>query len=207
MRRCLICDDHPLVLDALAITLGSRWPDMPIDTAQDFEAALQFTENPPELILADLSMPGNEPLAGIKSLRKAYPQAKTLVFSGLVDDTLLLDLVALPVNGFVAKTASPAVIIAAIELVLAGGLYLPHRIAELASRHRYGNGGDAPLRVTGRQREVLKLLATGQSNKEIAIALGLSPATVKTHVAQAMATIGASNRAEAAARAINLGLI
>lgn len=207
MRRCLICDDHPLVLDALAITLGSRWPDMPIDTASDFDAALQFTENPPELILADLSMPGNEPLAGIKALRKTYPQAKTLVFSGLVDDALLLDLVSLPVNGFVAKTASPAVIIAAIELVLAGGLYLPQRIAELASRHRYGGGGDAPLRVTGRQREVLKLLATGQSNKEIAIALGLSPATVKTHVAQAMATIGAANRAEAAARAINLGLI
>jgi DNA-binding NarL/FixJ family response regulator len=207
MRRCLICDDHPLVLAALAITLGGRWPNMPIDTANDFAAALQFTENPPELILADLSMPGSEPLAGIKSLRKTYPQAKTLVFSGLVDDALLLDLVALPVNGFVAKTASPAVIIAAIELVLAGGLYLPHRIAELASRHRYSGGADAPLRVTGRQREVLKLLAAGQSNKEIAIALGLSPATVKTHVAQAMATIGAANRAEAAARAINLGLI
>ena len=65
----------------------------------------------------------------------------------------------------------------------------------------------APMRITPRQKEVLQLLAAGRSNKEIAIALGLSPATVKTHVSQIIATIGAANRAEATARAINLGLI
>ena len=62
-------------------------------------------------------------------------------------------------------------------------------------------------RITPRQQEVLQLLAAGRSNQEIAIALGLSPATIKTHVAQAMATIGAANCAEAAARAIQMGII
>ena len=80
------------------------------------------------------------------------------------------------------------------------------RIAQLASKVTSANAASAS-RITTRQQEVLRLLATGHSNKEIAKVLGLSPATIKTHVAQVMANIGANNRAEAAARAVGLGLV
>ena len=84
---------------------------------------------------------------------------------------------------------------------MAGGRYLPPRVAELLE-------ADDPISaaLSPRQREVLSLLAEGQSNKEIAIALGVAPATVKTHVAQLLTAIGATNRTEAAARARAAGI-
>lgn len=207
MPRCLICDDHPMVLSAVAQMLEHSWPGLMIETASDFVEAEVMAKTGPDVILADLGMPGANPLDGITALRRAAPAAPLIVFTGMVDDDILLKLVALPVNGFVAKTEPPAVVMAAIELVLAGGRHFPARIAELALRRSghspVGNGS----RITARQHQVLQLLAAGRSNKEIAIALALSPATVKTHVAQSMAAVGAANRAEAAARAINLGLI
>lgn len=207
MHRCLICDDHPMVLNALTRMLAKRWPDLAIDQAVDFIQAETALSAEHSLVLADLSMPGASPVAGISRLRRKVPTVPIIVFTGLLDDAVLLDLVALPVNGFVAKVEPPAVVLAAIELVMAGGQYFPPRLAELALREPAQRPHLSSPRITPRQREVLQLLAAGRSNKEIAIALGLSPATVKTHVAQAMAQIGAANRAEAAARAINLGII
>ncbi len=207
MLHCLICDDHPMVLEAMSLTLAQRWPNLTIDRAGDFTEAKALASTGPDLILADLGMPGATPLEGIGALRRAAPAVPLIVFTGMADDDLLLKLVALPVNGFVAKTESPAVVMAAIELVLAGGRHFPARIAELALRRSGYNPIGNGTRITARQHQVLQLLAAGRSNKEIAIALALSPATVKTHVAQSMAAVGAANRAEAAARAINLGLI
>ena len=207
MLRCLICDDHPMVLEAMSLTLAQRWPNLTIDRAGDFTEAKALASTGPDLILADLGMPGATPLEGIGALRRAAPAVPLIVFTGMADDDLLLKLVALPVSGFVAKTESPAVVLAAIELVLAGGRHFPARIAELALRRSGYNPIGNGTRITARQHQVLQLLAAGRSNKEIAIALALSPATVKTHVAQSMAAVGAANRAEAAARAINLGLI
>lgn len=207
MHRCLICDDHPLVLSALTRMLAKRWPELKIDQAADFTEAEAALDPQHSLVLVDLSMPGASPLAGVGRLRRKAPGVPIIVFTGMLDDAVLLDLVALPVNGFVAKVEPPAVVLAAIELVLAGGHYFPARIAELALREPAQRPHLTSPRITPRQREVLQLLAAGRSNKEIAIALGLSPATVKTHVAQAMALIGAANRAEAAARAINIGII
>ena len=196
-----------MVLGALTRMLGARWPRLTVDTAGDFGTAEAAIEPGHEIILADLSMPGAMPLAGITGLRRKAPGTPIIVFTGLMDDAILLDLVALPVNGVVAKTEPAAVVLAAIELVLAGGQYFPPRLAEIALRDPERPPAGNQVRITPRQQEVLQLLAAGRSNKEIAIALGLSPATIKTHVAQAMATIGASNRTEAAARAINLGII
>jgi len=95
--------------------------------------------------------------------------------------------------------------------VLAGGRYLPPRIAEIAVARSAGAGPGAQIaagpRLTARQGDVLKLTALGQSNKEIARELDLSPATVKAHIAAAIAALGAVNRTEAVVRARELGLI
>jgi len=124
--------------------------------------------------------------------------------------TLLADTLAKLEGGAGAVVVSSGM--AAIDLVLAGGRYMPPRVAELAAQMQGGASPAAESRtpkpaVTARQADVLRLVADGYSNKEIARALDLSPATVKTHVAQTIAAIGATNRTEAAIRARALGLI
>jgi DNA-binding NarL/FixJ family response regulator len=211
VRSCLICDDHQLVREALAGAVAHRWPDATIAQAGNFPEAWAKAAAAPDLCLADLTMPGAEERAGIAELRRVAPATPVLVITGSHDDRLLLDLIADGVAGFVPKTSGTQIILAAIELVLAGGRYMPPRVAELAAGAQ--GDGEAPAArvarpvVTARQADVLRLVALGYSNKEVARDLDLSPATVKTHVAQALAAIGATNRTEAAMRARALGLI
>ena len=203
MRSCLIADDHELMRTALAQLVAARWPGVQVAEAADFPAALALAVEGFDLCLADLDMPGAEALPGVERLRAAAPDMPVLVVTGSHDDGTMLDLLAQGVAGFAPKTSSPAVLTAAIELVLAGGRYLPPRLVEL---HR------APATVpagplSARQVEVLRLVAAGQSNKDIAKTLGIAPATVKTHVAQLIAATGATNRTDAAMRARGAGLI
>lgn len=212
MRNCLICDDHQLVREALAGAVARRWPEATILQAESFPEAWEKAAGGTDLCLADLAMPGADAREGIAGLRRAAPAMPVLVITGSHDDRMLLDLIGDGVAGFVPKTSGTEIILAAIELVLAGGRYMPPRVAELAAQTQAGIDPPAGTRapkpaVTIRQADVLRLVAEGYSNKEIARALELSPATVKTHVAQAIAAIGAANRTDAAMRATALGLI
>ena len=204
MRRCLIADDHELVRDALAGAVAGRWPAAELVEAGDFPSAWARAEGN-DLILADLLMPGADGTEGIARLHALAPATPLVVITGTHDDRALLALLSLGVAGFLGKTEGTAVILAAIELVLAGGRYLPPRVAELAA----GNNASPPepSPVSPRQREVLRLIADGRSNKEIALALRVSPATVKTHVATAIAALGAQNRTDAAVKARGRGWI
>ena len=204
MRRCLIADDHELVRDALAGAVAGRWPEAELVEAGDFPTAWARAEGN-DLILADLLMPGATGTEGIARLHALAPATPLVVITGTHDDGALMALLSLGVAGFLGKNEGTAVILAAIELVLAGGRYLPPRVAELAA----GVGATPPEAspISPRQREVLRLIAGGQSNKEIALALHVSPATVKTHVATAIAVLGAQNRTDAAIKARGRGWI
>lgn len=208
MRSCLIADDHALVREALAATVATRWPDVEVVLAGDFPTAWAAAARTPDLCLADLDMPGASPLDGVEGLRTAAPDMKILVVTGSFDDAMMLDLLARGVAGFAPKTLSADVIAAAIGLVLAGGRYLPPRLAELRLPDIAPLAPPPRARLlTGRQIEVVRLMARGQTNKDIARALGIAPATIKTHVAQVIALTGAANRTEAAMRAGELGLL
>ncbi|GEO01213.1 DNA-binding response regulator [Novosphingobium sediminis] len=221
----LACDDHPLVRSALALVLEDIVGG-PVLTAQDYAGAWSHAEERGDIEIAvvDLHMPGIGGLEGIAGLRERAPGARIVVLTGSDSDDDLLAVLALGVDGFVPKSVEPGVVEAAIRLVMAGGRYLPARVADLAaqgltappaSAARAATGRaaiipsiQAPLgRLSSRQRDVLDQMARGRANKEIAQLLGLSPATVKTHVAHIIAVVGASNRTEAATRARELGLI
>lgn len=207
MKSCLIADDHAMMREALAgaVTLG--WPAAVVTQADDFPDAWTAAAMRPDLIVSDLVMPGAAPVAGIARLREIAPVTPILVITGSEDDDVLLALFDLGIAGFAPKTSKSAVIDAAIRLILAGGRYVPPRLIELAGG-RSGSPAVAPaVRLTERQTDVLRLIATGQSNKEIARDLDLSPATIKAHTAAAMAALGAGNRAEAVFRARELALI
>ena len=207
MQSCLICDDHVLVREALGGLIARRWPAAEILEAGDFPSAWALAAKGADFCLVDLGMPGADALAGIERLKAAAPDMPLLVVTGSHDDGLLLELLSLGVAGFAPKQSTSAVLLAAIELVLAGGRYLPPRLAELriVAPRPVDRDGAGPL--SARQIDVVKLLAQGLSNKDIARALELSPATVKTHVAQIIAVTGATNRTDASMRARSLGLL
>jgi DNA-binding NarL/FixJ family response regulator len=208
VKSCLICDDHAMMREALAGAVALGWPAADIVQCADYPQGWAAAAARPDLILSDLIMPGAGPVDGIAGLRVAAPGVPILVITGSEDDATLLALFDLGVAGFAPKTSKSALIDAAIRVVLAGGRYLPPRLLELAAAR---GGGAAPRavasRLTGRQVDVLRLIAAGQSNKEIARDLDLSPATIKAHTAAAMAALGAANRAEAVFKAREAALI
>lgn len=212
MQSCLICDDHAMIREALAGVVRMNWPDAHITLVADFASAFAEITRQPDLCLCDLSMPGAEPLEGIRRLRALSATTAILVITASEDDDLLVGLFREGIAGFVPKTSRTALIEAAIRVTLAGGQYVPPRVLELASRREAGDAhiststGSAS-RLTERQIDVLRFVAKGRSNKEIARDLGLSPATVKAHIAAILGVLGATNRAEAVILAERRNLI
>ncbi len=203
MKICLICDDHAIMREAMAATISRIWPDVTIIEAADFPSSWKEAERKPDLCLCDLSMPGSDSLAGIEALRAIQPEMPIIVVTGSANDAEMIALVKSGVAGFVQKSSTGPVIEAAIRLVLAGGTYIPPRVAELV--YAAPQATDSPA-FTPQQRRVLQLVARGQSNKEIANMLGIAPSTAKFHVDSLLEKLGVRNRAEATAKAIALGL-
>jgi DNA-binding NarL/FixJ family response regulator len=197
-QQMLIADDHPLVAEALATLFRSRFPAARVQLACDFpDAIAAAAESPPDLALIDADMPGATPAAGIAAILSASPSTRLVVVSGMRDAVLVAELMAAGAAGFLHKTSPPAMMLAAVDHVLAGGRYCPEPLASSPST-------PAPVPLTGRLADVARLLGDGMTNKEIARELGIGPETVKTYVAQLLDQLGAANRTEAAVMAKTL---
>lgn len=215
MNSCLICDDHAMLREALVGCVLAAWPDAAIIEASDFPSAWAAAATRPDFIMSDLAMPGAAPEAGIAGLLRAAGGVPVLVVTGNDDDALLLRLFDMGVAGFLPKSSRGAVIESAIRLIAAGERYVPPRFVALAAAQRDGtipsaaarSASTAIGRLTNRQIDVLRKIALGQSNKEIARDFDLSPATVKAHAAAVFAALGAANRTEAVIKAQSVGLI
>jgi len=181
--RGLICDDHPLMREALAAAMCDRWPGLVLDEACDYPTAWTLADAGPDFCLVDLGMPGAEPVAGLSELRARAPSATLLVLTGLTDAALLQAVRACGVAELFSKNTEAEVLIDAIAAAVPGLQAM------------------AAARLPPRQQEVLGLLGEGLTNKEIAQRLGISPATVKIHVARVTSWLGAVNRTDAVARA------
>lgn len=181
--RGLICDDHPLMREALVAAVRDRWPDLTLEEACDYPSAWAKAKAGVDVCLVDLGMPGAGPVEGLAALRAAAPEAVLLVVTGLTDEALLRQVADCGVAAVLSKNAEAGVLIEAI------GAALPGLQALEATR------------LPARQQEVLQFLAQGLTNKEIALRLGISPATVKIHVARLTSWLGAVNRTDAVARA------
>lgn len=213
--QVLICDDHPIVAAALGMTLETAFDaqvHIALNCAQALEQIRQIGRL--DLLMLDLHIPGEEARGNLAAARAACPDTPIVVFSGSDDAHNLRLALEMDVAGFLPKSSPPEVVEAALRLVLAGGRYLPDAVRLLALaepapvRVVPTNGaGAAPTTLTVRQRHVLQLLAQGSPNKQIARELGISPATVKAHVAQVLAALGAGNRTEAVMVAHQRGLL
>ncbi len=204
MNSFLVCDDHALVREAVAGTLLANWPEAEIVEAANFTAAWAAAEQGHDLCICDLMMPGAEPLDGVARIKQLAPDMPVLIVTGKQDDALMLRLLELGVNGFVQKNVGGKVMLAAIRLIEAGERHVPSRLLSLMTP---AHPPAEQLRLTDQQRKVVALVAQGQSNKAIALALGVAPSTIKTHLEQAMRQLGATSRFEAANLARVSGLI
>jgi DNA-binding NarL/FixJ family response regulator len=205
MKNCLICDDHALVREALVGTVRMNWPQADVWQAGDFVSAWELAAQQPDLCIADLIMPGAGPMAGITGIMKASPSTKVLVVTGTQDDALLMELLKAGVAGFAPKSASGAIIEAAIRLVLAGGRYLPPRLADIAaSRVEFTLQQDAVAGMAREPRQNPGSDTGGGSGSGTGGGSGASPAVPVADSADESTAAGAGSPDRLTARQIDV---
>jgi DNA-binding NarL/FixJ family response regulator len=205
--KIILADDHALFRDGFALLFQQLEEGAAVLEAGDLDQAMELVarHHDADLVLLDLNMPGMNGLAGIKRVRDAYPQLPVIVLSASETREIVQAVMAAGASGFIPKSSSSAVMQSAVRLVLAGGVYLP---AQLLATDAAGSAGrDGQVRLTDRQRDVLRLLAAGMSNKEICRELELGEGTIKVHIAAIYRALDVSNRTAAANVAHRLGLI
>jgi DNA-binding NarL/FixJ family response regulator len=199
----LVVDDHPIFRDGLAALLAAM-PDIDVaGTAADAEAALDLvTETKPDLVLMDLSLPG---MSGVDATRRitAPPKAPAvLVITMVDDDDTVMAAMRAGARGYVLKGANGDEIAAAVRTVLAGGAVfgagIASRILELTSAAAPAVPAPGLDHLTDRERHVLRLLASGQSNSQIARSLDLSLKTVQNYVSRILDKLQVNDRTQAA---------
>lgn len=207
--RLLIADDHEVVRAGLKSLLADvRDIQVVAEAADGDEAVRQALRHRPEVVLMDVRMNKNDGLAALGRLRDALPGVPVIMFSGYDNPTYVARAVALGAAGYLVKTATRHEIVGAIRQA-AGGESLwsregLRRVSGALTAPRAGQDLDAPL--TKRESEVLKQLALGLSNKEIAQALEISYETVKEHVQHILRKLGVADRTQAAVWAVRKGL-
>ncbi len=207
--RLLVADDHAVVRAGVASMI--RESDIVVVAeACDGAQALQMAQHcRPDVVLLDVRMPEVDGMACLSKLRAELPEIPILIFTAHENPTYIARAVALGAAGYLVKSASQAELIAAV-LQVAGGEMLwsrenLRRVSGSLTNARPTNELEVPL--TKRESEVLKQLALGLSNKEIAQALSISYETVKEHVQHVLRKLGVSDRTQAAVWAVRKGLV
>jgi two-component system nitrate/nitrite response regulator NarL len=211
--KLLIVDDHPVLREGLAALLRQAGPDTAVLLAGDGGEGLSIAEAHLDLdaVILDLAMPGVVGMSAILEFGKRRPQLPVIVLSSSEDPRDVRRALASGALGYIPKSASPQTLLAALQFVLSGNVYVPTLLLDETGAVPAGTAGDgrpaAGARLTERQIDVLKLLCDGHSNKEIGRMLGLSDKTVKAHVTAIFKTLNVVNRMQAAAAARQAALI
>lgn len=204
--QVLIADDHPLFRDAIRTVLEEIDGGLRVVEAGTCDEVLDAAQGDAglDLVLLDLAMPGppGQGLEVIARLGTLTPDLPVVVLSASEEPEDVQKALAYGAQGYIPKSMATEVLRSALQLVLAGGVYVPPALlrgqGKTAGEARTpGRDEVGPERFTPRQWEVLKLLRQGFSNKEIARALDLSPETVKVHLAAAYRELGVHNRTQA----------
>ena len=200
--KILVVDDHALIREALRGVLQELKPEAGVIDASSCREALQLAQanaGELDLVLFDLGLPDGDGFDTLGELRDLYPAVAIVVLSASKDRdsvTRALDLGAL---GFIPKSASRAVMMSALQLVFAGGIYVPPEILQKAPMSAPVSAPMSPseLGLTERQIDVLALMMQGKSNKAVCRELDLAEATVKNHITAILRALKVTNRTEA----------
>jgi DNA-binding NarL/FixJ family response regulator len=197
--RVLLADDHVTVRHGLKLLIDSQ-PDMRvISEASDGNAAVaNAVALRPDVIVMDISMPGMNGLVATRKLKQLQPGAAIVTLTRHADDGYLQELLRAGVSGYVLKQSAPTELLQAIRAAASGGQYLDSALTARVTAAFLGKPGTRVSRpataVSERESEVLRLIASGYSNKEIAARLSLSVKTVEAHKANGMRKLGLNGR-------------
>ena len=219
--RLLIADDHALMREGTNAVLA-RVPDLEVvGEAENGREAVELCRSlRPDLVLMDVSMPGMDGISATRSIKAESPKIGVLILTAHADQDLLLDAIRAGAAGYVLKGVGPAELVGAVKATLSGESPVDQELVMRLLRcladevgPRAGPPPDPPAgrsaagSLTPRELEVLRHLATGQTNRQIAEKLHLSLSTVKRNLERIISKLGVSDRTQAAVKALELGLI
>jgi NarL family two-component system response regulator LiaR len=209
--RILIVDDHAVVREGLRAFLELQDGLEVVGEAADGEQAIeQARALSPDVILMDLVMPRLDGVGAMRELRVSAPASRVIVLTSFLDDDRLLPAIQAGAAGYLLKDVEPSELARAVRAARDGDAILDPTVAARVVRAIADGSAAAPpepQRLTRREHEVLGLIAHGRSNKRIALELGISEKTVKTHVGHLLAKLGVTDRTQAAVLAVQQGLV
>ena len=199
----LIIDDHPLFRQGVCSILQQMDSGCVCIEAENWRAGKEMLKsgNAPDLVLLDIKLPDINGIDALKLLRTSHPILPVVMLSASDDPAIMRSALDVGALGFLPKSSTNEVIVKAIQLVLAGGIYVPPEALSPAGNNEASatvNKYEGDFSITRRQAEVMDLIIQGQPNKIIADKLGLSENTVRGHVSAIFKILGVTNRTEAA---------
>lgn len=194
--RVVLAEDHTMVLEGLRALLAFERDIEIVETCKDGDEAVEaVARHRPDVLVTDAVMPGTDGLESVARLRADGGCPPTVLLAASMDDATLLRAIQLGVEGLVLKESAAAGLVAAIRRVASGERAIPpvlgERALELLSREE-----DSDTVLTPREEEVVRLVAAGESNKRVALQLGLSKGTVKQYLHTAYRKLNVSNRVQ-----------
>jgi DNA-binding NarL/FixJ family response regulator len=211
----LLVDDHDLFREGLKLVLEQLKSELHFQEASDLATMRSVSRSKSiDLVLLDYHLPDSRGFEGLTLARQLFESAMIVVISGETNPRTIQQLISHGASGFIPKASSGQVLMAALQLVLAGGIYLPAealseylvRTSANSANAKQEKSGQLLHMLSARQREVLMLALCGKTNKLIARELGISDHTVKAHMSVAFKALGVSNRCEAVYAAAKYGL-
>jgi len=211
--RVLITDDHVIVRDGLRAILEAQ-PDMEVvgEATNGVEASEKTEETKPDIILMDISMPEMNGLEATRKIKQQHPEIKILALTMHEGDEYFFEVLQAGASGYFVKGGSSVELLGALRALNGGDVYIsPIMTKKLLSDYLHhaktGQDKEVYTGLTGREKEILKLVAEGLNNQDIAEKLFLSPSTVQTHRANIMTKLGLHSRTELVKYALRHGLI
>ena len=204
--RVLVVDDHSVVREGLRMFLG-RDPDLEVvgEAADGAEAVQLAQQLLPDVVLMDLLMPGMDGITAIKAIRSSFPDTEVIALTSVLESEAVLGAVKAGAIGYLLKDTQALELRKAIKAATAGQVQLsPQASTYLLHSIRAHEIKEA---LTDREMEVLRLLARGKSNKEMARELQVVEDTIKTHIRHILSKLGVQSRTQAVLAAFRLGLI
>jgi DNA-binding NarL/FixJ family response regulator len=206
VARLMVADDHDVIRAGFA---GERYIELVGEAANGRDALALCRRVRPDVVLLDVRMPDMDGLAVTRAIKHESPSTSVVLFTMYETADYLVEALKAGASGYLLKGASKREIMTAIRQVLAGETILhPELVLQLLRRFSgEPRNVEEQAQLTRREQDVLRLVALGQTNRQIAETLSLTVSTIKTHVEHVIGKLGVSDRTQAAVRAIELGLV
>lgn len=195
MIKVLIADNHPIVRMGVRNVLDSASGfEVMEDAATTSELFEKLEKVSPDVVMLEMDIPEINGIAALRKIKKEYPEIKVLIYSGQSEDVYALSSIRAGAHGYLSKTSEVEYIVSAVRKIAEGNMFITN---ELAQRLAFDEGTQKPRRffrkLSAREVEVLKLLASGKRNKDVALGLNLNEKTVSTYKARLMKKLNVDN--------------